>query len=424
MQAATSTETNPLTIAVLGCGARGRTYSKIAASLDGRYQITAAADLVEARRDAVAGFAEPGTVRTFATAEEFFAAGKLADVLIIGTQDAHHYGHAVSALNAGYDLLLEKPAAETLERCEELDALARSLGRRIALGFVLRYTPFYSAVKAFVDSGKLGRVMTMRLSEGVDAFHQAHSYVRGHWGNTSKSSPMIVAKCSHDTDLICWLTGSGPRSISSYGKLDWFKEENAPEGAPARCTDGCPAAANCLYDAHRYLKESRSWLRMVMDGYETATDERILDFLRTSPWGRCVYRCDNDAVDHQVLSTEMQNGVTATLTMTAFDCNRTIEVHGTLGSLRGGEPWQDAGAPELWFRNHRTGSVEAVPVKEASAEGYVGHGGGDFGLANALDSLMRGPDAIAPGLDGLAGHRLAYLAEKSRINGGKPAIVD
>lgn len=423
MQISTSSEKHPLTIAVLGCGARGRTYSKIAALLDGRYRITAAADLVEARRETVAGFAEPGTCRTFSSAEEFFAAGKLAEVLIIGTQDAHHYGHALSALHVGYDLLLEKPAAETIERCEELDALARSLGRRIALGFVLRYTPFYSAVKAFVDSGKLGRVMTMRLSEGVDAFHQAHSYVRGHWANTKKSSPMIVAKCSHDTDLICWISGSSPRSISSYGKLNWFKEENAPEGAPTRCTDGCPAATNCIYDAHRYLKESRSWLRMVMDDYENADDDKILDFLRNSPWGRCVYRCDNDAVDHQVLSTEMQNGITATLTMTAFDCNRTIEIHGTLGTLRGGEPWHDAGAPELWFRDHCTGTIAAVEVPQASVEGYAGHGGGDFGLINALDTLIRGPQAIAPGLDGLSGHRLAYLAEKSRLNSGVPEVI-
>jgi hypothetical protein len=177
-----------------------------------------------------------------------------------------------------------------------------------------------------------------------------------------------------------------------------------------------------MYDAHRYLGDNRRWLRMVMDGYETATDETILEFLKTSPWGRCVYHCDNDAVDHQILATEMQNGVTATLTMTAFDCNRTIEVHGTLGSLRGGEPLQDAGTPELWFRDHRTGTVEAVPVPEPSAEGYEGHGGGDFGLTNALDGLMRGPNAIEPGLDGLAGHRLAYLAEESRIHGGIPEI--
>ena len=253
MQTSSTTPTKPLRLAVLGCGSRGRTYTKIAASMPERYQLTAAADLVEFRAQTVAGFAPEGTVRTFGSAEEFFAAGKLADVLIIGTQDADHYGHAISALNVGYDLLLEKPAAETLERCEEIDALARKLGRRIVLGFVLRYTPFYSAVKKVVESGRLGRVMTLRLSEGVGSFHQAHSYVRGHWGNTTKSSPMIVAKCSHDTDLICWLSGSKPKTISSVGRLDWFKPENAPAGAPKRCTDGCPVAAQCIYDSHLYL---------------------------------------------------------------------------------------------------------------------------------------------------------------------------
>ena len=143
----------PLQIAILGCGSRGRTYSRIACSLEGRYQITAAADLVEVRTSAVAELAPEGSVRTFRSAEDLFAAGKLADVLVIATQDADHFGHAVTALKSGYDLLLEKPAAESLARCEELDALARSLGRRIALGFVLRYTPFYRAVKAVVDSG-------------------------------------------------------------------------------------------------------------------------------------------------------------------------------------------------------------------------------------------------------------------------------
>jgi predicted dehydrogenase len=423
MQAPTSTTTKPLRIAVLGCGSRGRTYTSIAATLNGRYEITAAADLVESRTATVAGFAPAGTVRRFSSAEEFFAAGKLGDVLIIGTQDADHYGHAISALNVGYDLLLEKPAAETLARCEELDALARKLGRRIMLGFVLRYTPFYSAVKKVVESGRLGRIMTMRLSEGVGAFHQAHSYVRGHWGNTSKSSPMIVAKCSHDTDLICWLSGSKPKTISSIGRLDWFKPENAPAGAPKRCTDGCPAAAECNYDAHLYLKDKRNFLRMVMDGHDKASDEQIIDFLKTSPWGRCAYRCDNDAVDHQIVSTEMENGVTASLTMTAFDHCRTIEIHGTLGSLRGGEPLSDAGTPELWFREHRTDNIESIPVSDQSAEGYAGHGGGDFGLVNALDGLMSGPNAMAPGLDGLPGHRLAYLAEQSRLHGGIPEVL-
>lgn len=410
---------NPLRIAILGCGSRGRTYARIASSLGGRYQITAAVDPVELRTAVVAKCATPGTVREFQEAEEFFSAGKLADVLIIATQDADHFVQAAEALRIGYDLLLEKPAAESLERCEELDALARSLGRRIALCFVLRYTPFYSTVKAVVDSGRLGRIITIRASEGVEPYHQAHSFVRGHWSRTADSTPMIVAKCSHDADLLCWLSGSEPQAISSFGRLDWFKQENAPAGATQRCTDGCPVT-DCFYDSRRYLTDKRRWLGMVMDHADEADDDRIQRFLESSRWGRCVYRCDNDAVDHQVVSVEMANGVTATLTMTAFDLGRTIEIHGTEGSLRGGSHFKDVGVSELWVRDHRSGKPEAVPLIEAKSDGYAGHGGGDFGLVDALDSLFHGPRAMPPGLDGLAGHRLAFLAEESRELGGIP----
>ncbi len=413
-------------IAILGCGSRGRTYGRIAASMPERYRIVAVADLDAAKTATLAGLSDPGEIRVFDSDKSLFAAGKLADVLLIATQDADHFGHAMNAMDLGYDLLLEKPAAETLERCEELDKKARETGCRILPCFVLRYTPFYQAVRRFIDSGRLGKIITIRASEGVEAFHQAHSYVRGHWANSETASPMIVAKCSHDTDLLCWFANSTPKSITSHGRLEWFKKENAPAGAPMRCTDGCPAAADCIYDAHRYLNEKRNFLRMVMPGAEGETgayelpEEPIMDFIKTSPWGRCVYHCDNNVVDHQVVACEMENGVTATLTMTAFDCDRTIEIHGTLGSLRGGEPYQRGGAHELWFYDHRDGKVEEIAVEQPQGDGYSSHGGGDFGIIDALDRLFAGPDALPPGLDGLAGHRLAYQSEESRLAGGAP----
>lgn len=413
-------------IAILGCGSRGRTYGRIAASMPERYQLVAVADRDKAKTETLASLREPGEIREFDSDASLFAAGKLADVLLICTQDADHYGNAMDAMELGYDLLLEKPAAETLERCEALDQKAREKGCRILPCFVLRYTPFYQAVRKFIDGGRLGRIMTIRATEGVEAFHNAHSYVRGHWNKTEKSSPMIVAKCSHDTDLMCWYADSTPKSITSHGRLDWFKEENAPEGAPLRCTDGCPVADECIFDAHRYLNEKRNFLRMVMPGAEGESgayelpEEPILEFLKTSDWGRCVYHCDNDVVDHQVLACEMENGITATLTMTAFDSDRTIEIHGTLGSLRGGEPYQRGGSHELWFRDHRDGKIEKIPVEEPQGEGYAGHGGGDAGIVNVLDQVFAGPNALPPGLDGLAGHRLAYRAEVSRLAGGKP----
>jgi predicted dehydrogenase len=145
-----------------------------------------------------------------------------------------------------------------------------------------------------------------------------------------------------------------------------------------------------------------------------------MEFLKTSPWGRCVYHCDNNVVDHQVVACEMENGVTASLTMTAFDCDRTIEIHGTRGSLRGGEPYQNGGAHELWFCDHYDGKIEEIPVEQPKGDGYASHGGGDTGIVDALDRLFAGPAALSPGLDGLAGHRLAYQAEESRLADGAP----
>jgi predicted dehydrogenase len=404
-------------IAVLGCGARGRNYSSIAGTMPERYEIVAACDKVPWRVQEVAKCNATRDIRRYLDDEEFFAAGKLADVLIIATQDRDHFGHAKRAIALGYDILLEKPAAETLEDCEELDRLAREAGVKIGLCFVLRYTPFYRAVKSVIESGKIGRIISMHACEGVEPYHQAHSYVRGHWANSARSTPMIVAKCSHDADLLCWFADSEIADVSSYGRLDVFRKENAPAGAPQRCTDGCPQAGVCAYDSHQYLGPKKRWLRMVLDGGETAPDDEVMHFLKTSPWGRCVYHCDNDVVDHQVVAGEMRNGITINFTMTAFECGRSMEIFGTLGSLKGGPMWKDANAYELSVRDHATGATSEVVIEQGDAAGYAGHGGGDFGIVDSIDKLFGANGSLEPGLDGLAGHRLAFLAEQSRVNG-------
>ena len=234
---------------------------------------------------------------------------------------------------------------------------------------------------------------------------------------------MILAKCSHDADLFCWLANSEIRQVSSYGSLDFFRKENAPAGAPSRCSDGCPHARECMYDAHRYLTDKRTWLRMVLDGAETATDEDIMRFIRTSPWGRCVYHCDNDVVDHQVFSGEMVNGITINFTMTAFDFGRSMEIYGTRGVMKGGHAWLAAHAYELSIRDHATGKTTEIPVEHPDDSGYAGHGGGDFGIVDSLDRLFGPKGILRPGLDGLAGHRLALLAEQSRLS-ESPALAE
>ena len=402
-----------MTLAIAGCGARGRTYARLAHELGAdRYQVVAAADHKEASLKEISPWCVPDA-QFFTSVEEMLDAPRLAETMVIATQDQHHHGHALAALDKGYHLLLEKPVGCTAEECRDIYERARERKRRIVVCFVLRYTPLFQTMREVVDSGAIGRLITMEHVEGVEPFHQAHSFVRGHWSKPEESTPMIVAKCCHDTDLLTWFAGAPFESVASAGDLTWFREENAPEGAPARCTDGCPHSPGCRYDAHRYLRDKKNWLDMVLPGASRKGDDEILDFLLTSPWGRCAWRCDNGAVDHQVLAIRFQNGVTATITMTAFEQGRRLRLMGTEGVLECAP--DPEGGSALWLRSHDQAKAERVPIKEPERSGYAGHGGGDFGLIDSLSTLIRGDQE--PGTDSLASHLLAFGAEEARVCG-------
>ncbi|MBK1830281.1 Gfo/Idh/MocA family oxidoreductase [Verrucomicrobiaceae bacterium R5-34] len=414
----------PLTIATCGCGSRARTYSSIATTLGNRYSVVAGADPIPERREAMRNISNNPDFRSFNSADELLAEDRLSDVIIIATQDGYHFEPAKKALEKGYHLLLEKPAAQTLDQTLELARLAKKYDRKILLCFVLRYTPFYSKVHEVISSGELGEIISIHANEGVEAWHQTHSFVRGHWGKTSECTPMIIAKCSHDTDYLAWLMGSRCKAVSSFGRLSHFTAENAPAGAIDRCVSGCPHAApqggNCMYDAHHYIGKHKRWLDMVYPHPTERSDEEVLEWLKTSQWGRCAWRCDNDAVDHQVVNMDFENGATASLTMTAFDLGRSIEVFGTKGVLRGGHSMKEATDVDITVRNHATGVTENIVLENDIADGYKGHGGGDYGLVNAMDTIFRGsgPDStlIENSIEGVL---IGFAAEESRVNGGQ-----
>ena len=410
--------TAKLSLAVCGCGSRARTYSKIAISLANEFEIVAGADPVQSRVQAIQQISNNPNFKTFSSAEELLAQPKLADIMLITTQDQFHFEPAKKALELGYHLLLEKPAAQTIEEVKELVEIAKKHNRKIILCFVLRYTPFYSKVKEIIDSGQLGQIISLRAHEGVDPFHQAHSYVRGHWAKSADSTPMIIAKCCHDTDIISWLINSPCTSVSSIGNTAYFNENHAPEGATARCTDRCPHADTCLYSSLRYTTDKESWLNMVYpDPTATRTKENILDWLHTSPWGRCVYSCDNDAVDHQQVIMEFENGTSATLSMTAFDSGRTLEIYGTKGSLRGGDAIKQQCNTDLIIRDHHNGELEKINLQDQIDSEYAGHGGGDHGLISSLSRIIN-ETSESPIASIIEGHLIGFSAEKSRLQGG------
>ena len=406
----------PLKLACIGCGARAQTYTQLAARHPDRFQIVAGADPVPERVEKIRRASGNPAFQGFPGGEAILSAGKLADVMIVATQDNFHFDHCQGALRLGYDVLLEKPIATRLEQVLETERLARQVGRRVMVCFVLRFAAFYRKVKEILDSGALGEVVSIQASEGVNPWHQAHSFVRGHWSVVGQSSPMILSKCCHDTDIVHWLAERRCTRVASFGSLDFFRPERAPAVVPARCTDGCPVGDTCPYNALRYAGDMRvPWLAMVYDRAQDASPEEITAWLRTSPWGRCVYRCDNDAVDRQVLAMEFESGVTGTFTMTAFATGRHIEISGTQAVLKGGESYRQNFGTHLILLPHEGESVRYTV--QAEDGGYELHGGGDAGLVNALYHEMTKPQGapLEAGIESTVhSHLIAFAAEEAR----------
>lgn len=416
----------PLTLAAIGCGSRTQIYASLAARRPDLFRVVAAADPNAARVERVRTLSQNPAFRAFSNDAELLAAGRLADVMMIGTQDNYHVAPCIAAMCAGYDVLLEKPIATNFAEVMRLEAAARSLGRRVLICHVLRYTPFYTRIKEIIDSGALGRVATLDATEGVELFHMAHSFVRGHWSVTEKSSPMIIAKSCHDMDIISWLVDSPCEAVSSFGSLSYFTAANAPAGAPARCTDGCPVAADCPYDAHRYLTRDRAWLQWVNDRHEDASDDELKAWLARSPWGRCVYRCDNTAVDRQTVNLTFANSVVATFTMTAFSRGREIAIRGTKAALFGGDAVRRQTGYDIIVENHVTGAINRIKIEEPTG-GFAGHFGGDAGLIDALPGELQRPDpaAMRSSLQrSVESHAMGFAAEESRRSGLTVRLAD
>jgi predicted dehydrogenase len=408
-----------LKLAGIGCGGRTFTYLSLAAQMPERYEVVAAADPNAERVEKVRKAAKNPAFKSFASDADLLAQPKLADVVIIGTQDAYHVQPCIAAMEKGYDVLLEKPIATNLKDVLRLEATARRLKRKVLVCHVLRYTPFYSKVKEIVASGALGKVISLNASEGVGAWHQAHSFVRGHWAVTEKASPMLIAKSCHDLDIISWLMDDRCVSVSSFGDLTHFTAANAPAGAPARCTDGCPAATTCQYNATLYATRHRGWLHWVYDQEPGASNEQINAWLAQSPWGRCVYKCDNTAVDHQVVAMRFGGAATATFTMTAFDGGRNLEIFGTKAVLRGGDWHKQIGGAEIVVTEHSHGNATRYNISPMVG-GYDGHGGGDPGLVIALyDEMMKDdPAAMRSSIHtSVQSHLIGYAAEQARRTG-------
>ena len=402
----------PITAITLGAGNRGNVYGDYAWKNPENMKIVGVAEPISIRQDRYAEKHDIKKKNRFVTWEHVFEKKKFADAIIIATPDHLHYGPAMQALEMGYDLLLEKPIAQKWQECKEILDLAERKNSIVAVCHVLRYSPYYRKIKEVIDNKELGELVSVAHFEPIQHVHMSHSFVRGNWGKEADSNPAILAKSCHDLDMLRWWIGKKCLHLNSFGSLKWFKEENAPEGSTARCTDGCAVEKTCPYSAKRIYHEKQSWLHHFdLPKDKSKWPDEIMKNIKEGPYGRCVYRCDNDVVDHQVMSMLFEDEITASFNMEAFTSyhGRKSRIMGSMGDIVGD-------GQEMTIVNFQTEEVTKWNVKE-HAKIKSGHGGGDYGIAQDFVSAVSQKDAslLTSNLQAsMDSHQMAFLAEESR----------
>lgn len=416
-----------LKVILIGAGNRGEVYTDLMHDMPEKYQVVAVADPEITRREHFKKLHNIADEYCCKHYDELLKKEKFADLVIIATQDQLHYDPAMKAIARGYDILLEKPIAPTAKECLEITNAAMEKGVRVVVCTVLRYTPLFGTIKQLITDGRLGDIVTVNHEECVGNLHQSHSFVRGNWGNTGRSVPMLLAKSCHDLDLLPWLIGKKCKKIQSFGSLSYFNAEHAPEGAPDRCIEGCPHADTCLYNAvdiylHTENPAERVWYQTTSTLKQNPTLEEVEQAQWNTQYGKCVYKCDNDVVDHQTVNMLFEDNVTATFTMNAFNRGgRFLNIFGTKAELRAALSTEDTHIRIFDFATRQWSDID---VGSGSNELTGGHGGGDQGIVNCLHDYLTGQgktDAIPTIDESCHNHILVFAAEQARHSG---SIVD
>ena len=398
---------------LIGAGSRGMTYGMCARDLG--IDIAAVAELRPDRLTYAGETLNVPSEMRFRDAAELLALGKIADAAIIATMDRDHYGHVMQALDCGYDILLEKPISPDPKECIAIEEKANLLGRSITVCHVLRYAPFFMELKKIVDSGELGRIVAIKHAENIGNFHMAHSFVRGNWRNDTLSSPIILQKSCHDLDILLWLTGAHCQRVVAFGGLHYFRPENAPEGSTERCLD-CPHRQTCRFNAWQaYRAMLGQWPTDVVCLEQT--EEALLEALRNGPYGRCVYKCDNNVCDHMSAIMEFEGGITATFSLTA----QTSNIHRNIHIMcEHGEIEADDLNGTITITHFRRNQAEQ-PISRTLTLGarLEGHGGGDEAIiADFTFVLKHNPKVSRSAIShSVESHLMACAMEASRLTG-------
>lgn len=439
------TSLSPVNIALVGAGARGElNLATLAKKHPDLIRFVAVAEKDEQRRDSFAKRFNIPRENVFSDWRELFARAKLADGIINALPCRFHYDSGLAGLAAGYHTFLEKPMALTPGQAVKLTRAAKEQNLLLMVALQSRYNKIYSRIRKLFDSGTIGRLMNIDCAENIGYWHFLLAYVRGIHHRADLSHSFLLAKGVHDLDLVNWYAGAPVKKVSSFGSLSYFTEENAPEGAPERCMDDCPHFDTCEFNAYKQFVDpgkpdiplslfSGMSLEAVRDyllnpRFRTLASvithdisrESVMKTLNETPYGKCVFRSENDLVDHQTVSVEYENGITASFQLSAFSLiwERTLNLHGVKGEIRSAD-----------FSGHlecRTYNPAKVKKERIRYHGIV-HGGGDETIVVRFAQAIREDDrsnVLTGAKEALKSHLLCFAAEEARQKGEVVQMAD
>lgn len=407
----------PVSAILIGAGHRGNIYADYAFISPDEFSIVGIAEPNAIRNGRFARKHDISATNRFYNWEDVFKREKFADAVIIATPDNLHFDICMQALEKGYDVLLEKPAAPTEAECRQILAMARKTGRIVSVCHVLRYSPYFRQLKQILDAKTIGDIISVQHLEPIEYVHMTHSYVRGNWHNSKKTSPIILAKSCHDTDILRWLINEPSRNVQCFGDLSWFKIDNAPQGSTERCMDGCAVEDSCPFSALQiYYRDKKRLYVFDLPDDTRKWNKLILRNLRKTNYGKCVYRMDNDQPDHLTVNIEFEKNITAAFSMEAFTSyeGRFTRIMGTRGDIVGN-------METYTVTDFKTGRETSWSLKTDY------HGGGDHRLMKDWVQAVghREPQILSSTIDvSIESHLMAFAAEKSRLNKTiEPVIV-
>lgn len=392
-------------LAAIGVGNRTGKYLQYFRSHPDLVKLVALVEPNPIRREASRRQFELSQDVCFATDEEFFEKFQgPCDGVIIGSPDRYHYNQTLRCTERGWPILLEKPIAQSYEQCLELSAAAKAKGVKVGVCYVMRFMPQYRKLKELIDSGVIGRISGVSHQEYVGMDRMLHTYVRGYWNRAETSTPSFLSKCCHDVDMLLWVTGASIKEVQSAASLEWYKPENAPEGAADRCMD-CPVEAECAFSAVDMYLRRDVWTNNfpIPDGM---TKRQVLEEeVKRGRFGRCAFRCDNDVADRQLVTLTATDGILITIEMNALTRR---EGRKTVFTGTDGELVSDERTLQL---NDRYGRL--VETWDFSREAMVPlHANADLVLVeDFIQSLQEPGRQPAVTLeDALESHRICYIA--------------